>query len=308
MSNAPRITGRRGFTLIELLVVIAIIAILIGLLLPAVQKVREAAARAKSQNNIKQMSLSLHNFESAYGRIPPLVGGWGSTAFSLTWGPPHALLLPYMEQGPLASDMLNVNNANQTYAWWGGVNNDNPYTKTIKSYFSPADPSLQNGLNARTGWGGTSYAANAMLFAGTDATGQMINWDSSLTISNISDGSSNTIAFTEKYGDCNSSGSTTNGGSLWGVQWDPWYPFVACSACNYGGVAQPYLNIDLNLMFQIAPNQTVCDAKRASTPHASGCLVGLADGSVRGVNTGVSLMTWWQALKPDDGLPLGSDW
>ena len=144
------VRSRVGFTLIELLVVIAIIAILIGLLLPAVQKVREAASRMSCQNNLKQIGLAAHNYESANGRLPPgNLGGNASTGF---YGGQSVgslfFILPYVEQDNLFKKFTGQYSLETTVAfpsipatnWW----NANPdfslsYTK-IKTYKCPSDP------------------------------------------------------------------------------------------------------------------------------------------------------------------------
>ena len=98
---SPHRNTRRGLTLVELLVVIAVIAVLIGLLLPAVQKVREAAARMSCQNNLKQIALALHQFADDRGEFPPGLIGLGPAVLTVPNHGPWPHLLPYLEQQPL---------------------------------------------------------------------------------------------------------------------------------------------------------------------------------------------------------------
>ncbi len=118
--------NKKGFTLIELLVVIAIIAILIGLLLPAVQKVREAAAKSTCQNNLKQMGLAVHNFQSTYNFFPPS----RIADLGLTWA---VLILPYMEQESLYKQFDVTKQYYQQL-----TTNGDPRTALVKNFFCPS--------------------------------------------------------------------------------------------------------------------------------------------------------------------------
>src|SRR5712671_3958886 len=157
-SNQRR--SRSGFTLIELLVVIAIIAVLIGLLLPAVQKVREAAARTQSQNNLKQIGLAIHGYNDANNYLPPAFVDWDSN-WNPAWynkcGSTHFYILPFIEQDALARKRQAPPN-DYPYFWAAYQNNG------VKVYTNPSDASNpQDGLFNDTGYGiygVTGYVAN----------------------------------------------------------------------------------------------------------------------------------------------------
>ena len=278
----------RGFTLIELLVVIAIIAILIGLLVPAVQKVREAAARLKCGNNLKNIVLAdINCSDTNSGLMPPGDGLYPNT-FPGDRGSYASVffhILPYMEQensynGTLQPNDPHGNNGGfQTFSPFWNVLNAN-----IKTYICPSDPSNvgQGGWNS----GLNSYAYNGQVMP--------VYWEGyNRYPASIPDGTSNTIFFTEQMAACTGF-------------WPDWGPSIADSAWP-----QP---VGPASIFQIKPPGTACPypggaaTYRATSPHTTGINVALGDGSVRLIGQSINPNTWWFALTPAGGEPNGPDW
>jgi prepilin-type N-terminal cleavage/methylation domain-containing protein len=286
----------RGFTLIELLVVIAIIAILIGLLLPAVQKVREAAARMSCSNNMKQLSLGTINCaDTNDGKLPPSVGLYssnGTAAEGNSDGGIFLHILPYIEQGNLYKasyrkpDVSDRNGGLGTYSQW----TPEIQNSIVKTYVCPSDPTQTPSLKAHA-----SYGANGQIFR------HNYNWGGiglSRYPASIPDGTSNTIFYTEKLAQCSTGNYPDN-------FWPDWGPIISSSdEGDPTGPGAPGPQIKPPL----SGGKGVCDGGIASSPHTSGINVALGDGSVRFVSGSVNQATWWFAITPAAGDVLGSNW
>ena len=308
-------TTRGGFTLIELLVVIAIIAILIGLLLPAVQKVREAAARLQSMNNFKQFGIATHNYHDAVGHMPPAFVEFG-LAKGYKDGSWLVHILPYVEQDNLKRLVDNNTNSNSQY--YSITYNQSP----PKIFVNPTDPSQHNGMydDTASGWGVyavTGYVSNYEAMGGI--LGNSRNLDTKKTVTAISDGTSNTVFYTTRTAVCQRQPSVyrpSHNGPFYNIapyanasSWYEWMPVV-----NYwlnGASSTGYLT-GAATKFQVNPTwagtAATCDFRLATQMGSGGILVGLGDGSVRTVSPGVSGATWWAAMTPTGGEVLGNDW
>jgi len=196
---------RQGFTLIELLVVIAIIAILIALLVPAVQKVREAAARAQCQNNLKQMGLACHMYNDTYKKLPPgwVVANSGNPAPSPGWSW-SCVILPYIEQGPL----FNTINGGappdlKTPGAPPAATANTPIMSVIPIYRCPSDSATDTNSNFGN-YSTTNYVCNRWVLGPDDKAAPL---PTSLAVNRIPDGSSNTILIGERDMTWNIAGS-----------------------------------------------------------------------------------------------------
>jgi len=339
MSHPFQMRNRRGFTLIELLVVIAIIAILIGLLLPAVQKIRDAANRMSSQNNLKQIGLACHNHNDTVGYLPLVHGAsvandpnWGAPYLPSHFGTAQYFLLPFMEQDNLYKDPeINANGTAQANSWRS--------TKVVKTYVAPNDPSMPASKKTWSDRGATSYSANWHAMRGGWGEDWQNTGKASIP-SNFPDGTSSTILFLERRTICGDKSKGDGYGyieRIWGEDGQNAgpggqnhnaavfsVPAYWVSTTDYGDnpsvpapnppgnvntVTYPFRTQDLAIgTIQNNPSMIECMPERLQTLSGSGLQVLMGDGSVRNLRASMNPVTLHMALCPNDGGVLGNDW
>lgn len=331
----PQIQKRRAaFTLIELLVVIAIIAILVALLLPAVQQAREAARRVKCKNNLKQIGLALHNYNDTHRVFPPGAvvalpsieavgsGTWckpvAGTGSAIQRAPWTVLILPYMEMSTLYVQFQLEKNFPSFHNVPRTSENITAWRRSVAAYQCSSDPASGEGVNNSNylgvmGGGSSANCASNSLSLTTGTRTFFVDGtlfvNSSLSFRDITDGSSNTFLIGEtKYMTTAAGASNPTSACGSGISgYFGWASGVHMTSTSSIAITLAGMQLGINTANANGgmANTTECLSRMFGSQHVGGCHFTLADGSVRFVSENTSFDVLTNLSRRADGQILG---
>ncbi|MGL6075029.1 MAG: DUF1559 domain-containing protein [Fimbriiglobus sp.] len=284
--------SRKAATLLELLIVIAILAVMIGLLLPAIQKVRGSALRMQAVNHLRQISIAEHNWATDYGQFPRANGAEPLNYKTGDAAPYHVCILKYIEQHAAYFQLAS------------GPSHSFSSEHAFPIFYNPLDPSF--GYTNLTFY--TSFSVNIL----SHIHGGSIGPNKA-----ILDGTSNTLSLAERFRYACGTASTSWADSplsrpIFDVpsQFNASFPPVTES--RGPGFAGPHehnpLNGFPNFIFQVAPKLSDCDPRNVQASQPCGLLVAMCDGSVRTLGPNITPHTYWSLVTPAGGEVISEDW
>ncbi len=342
-----RLKRTSAFTLVELLVVIAIIGILVGLLLPAVQAAREAARRMQCSNNVKQLALAFHNYESAHKRFPPSATRSGSGALWQGYSA-FSQILPVIEQAPLYSNLTTASNNFFSFYYADTPALSPVRASKVSAFICPSAPGwAQSGTNHTTNGPGCNYGVSygaSIRWSVPASQNGMFRADMPTKISDLIDGTSNTLAMSEHLsGDNNpnflmrsQTSEVKTGGPFTNAAAYPTLEYPSEADLNTWGAAcqaaPAHLSTNGAQWLSPLPTQTALNTVAppnwrfpncqtsgsgyssdrdgvysARSMHTGGVNAGMGDGSVRFVSQSIDTKTWQFTGGRNDGQVVSSN-